>query len=361
MIRVGLGVLLSVILISGSTVLVFGDHGERQTIRSPNHQISEGVLPHEVQCLKGKTLVVKSSGIGAACVKATTYAKLIATGWGMSADTYKSILEAGKSDEIILTMAGGTIKQEIRAIIGFQNQQNQSPIVNDTPVVDDPPVVDFPTNSNELSITVGFPNKSIVQTMNQRLDSSGDNVASFRANAIDDYPNLNQIYLQPSRQDILDSIPEAKSKGFEYLGYDIERGFLPDPNELDSVPQFISEVSDEAHKNGLKLMVGSSRPTLAKFWDKTDWSKVDVFLLPLQKVAGTPDYQNLGEKYGSHARNMNPDIIIFSNINLEYASIDTAVNEITQLKNKGIIDGVSILGMRISDADFNNLLTALGR
>jgi len=49
------------------------------------------------------------------------------------------------------------------------------------------------------------------------------------------------------------------------------------------------------------------------------------------------------ERYPGYARSMNPNRKIFSNINLEFVSINTAVYEINQLKNKGLMDGVSII------------------
>jgi len=210
-----------------------------------------------------------------------------------------------------------------------------------------------------LLITIGFPPTILSNTINLRLNSN-DNVASFQTNTIDGYPKLNTILLRKSFEDVQSAIPIALANGYNVIGYDAEKGFIP-ADELDKIHIIISNSCNLIHDANLECMVGSSRPTLKTFWDKVDWTEVDIFLLPLQKVAGTPEYQILGERYGGHAKAMNPNIKIFSNINLEFVSIDTAVSEITQLRNKGLIDGVSIISLRISDSDLNGLLTALGR
>lgn len=211
----------------------------------------------------------------------------------------------------------------------------------------------------ELYITIGFPPSALSNTVNQKLNSN-DYVASFQTNTLDRFPLLNTILLEKSFEDVQSAIPIALANGYNVIGYDAEKAFIP-ADELDKIHVIVSDSCNLIHDAGLKCMVGSSRPTLKTFWDKVDWTEVDIFLLPLQKVAGTPDYQILGERYGGHAKAMNPNIKIFSNINLEFVSIDTAVSEITQLRDKGIIDGVSIISLRISDSDLISLLTALGR
>jgi len=148
--------------------------------------------------------------------------------------------------------------------------------------------------------------------------------------------------------------------GFNVVGYDIERSWLP-AGELENISSLISQASDLIHAEGLEMMVGSSRPTLKQFWNTADWTGVDIFLMPLQKVAGTPDYQILGERYAGHVRAMSPNTTIYANVNLEYATQETIVSEIQQLREKGLIDGVSILCMSCSAQEYSNLMTALGR
>lgn len=214
-------------------------------------------------------------------------------------------------------------------------------------------------------VIVGFPNNANIQPLVREHASI---VASFNPSILDKFPDNEKLFLAVGIENFKSAVHVAKQRGYEYVGYDAEKGFLEkegllhewqDSNGRVIVHESINKSCDYAHENGIKCMVGSSRPSLQHFYSNIDWSNVDVFLIPLQKTTGSPEYESLGQLYGGFARAQNPNLIIASNVNVKFCSIDCLVSEAGKIDD--ITDGISVISFDFTPAQFVELVEKIRR
>ncbi|MDH3856130.1 MAG: hypothetical protein OES27_08430, partial [Nitrosopumilus sp.] len=74
--------LLFLLIIISSSFLI-AEAGAIVHFPPPLKQVSEGVLPKNVTCSEGFSLIIKTAGASPACVNHTSVEKLIQRGWGI--------------------------------------------------------------------------------------------------------------------------------------------------------------------------------------------------------------------------------------------------------------------------------------
>jgi len=332
-------VFLGIILISSSTLLVFGDHGERHTIRSPNYQISEGVLLHEVQCLQGKTLVVKNSGIGAACVNSSTYAKLISSGWGVSVDTYNAMLNVGTA-----------------AICNTEFHLENGECVKDKP----DNFCEVSGTCPDMPVTLLDPPPGF-DSITAKFLKDGDYTVSFGPWIMKRLPNtdfLQLAYSIPTIEQAIRNDPDHRVKIISYDNESHNADYTSPPNELAEPAKYSDIACNIIKKAGYPCGLAPSRDLLLKEWEDVDWSNVDQLDMQLQRVKTSAEIRDVFAPIAIEAKRQNPNIQIHMVVNPTFNTNEEISQRIDIIREH--IDGIGIVAPRdMTEAHYISFLNSL--
>lgn len=203
--------------------------------------------------------------------------------------------------------------------------------------------------------------ESTQEVIASRLDSN-DFVNNFRINVLDSFPEqqhiLNEASIADIRHAIESEIPESGAD-VDYIMYDNEGWGITPEEERKWPGRSTNQAADIVHYAGYYFAASPDRRTLIGELEGTDWSKVELLVIQVQTVVGTPGFKNIVEKTSHEVRSENPDTIILAQVNPLTHSISQIEEAINSVRDK--IDGVSIVWKGDDASTLDDLLVALGR
>jgi hypothetical protein len=194
-----------------------------------------------------------------------------------------------------------------------------------------------------------------------RLDSN-DFVNNFRISVLDSFPEqqhiLNEASIADIRHAIESEIPESGVE-VDYIMYDNEGWGITPEEERKWSGRSTNQAADIVHYAGYDFAASPDRRTLIRELEGTDWSKVEMLVIQVQTVVGTPEFKNVVEKASHEVRSENAGTIILVQVNPLTHSISQIEEAVNSVRDK--IDGVSIVWKGDDASVLDDLLVALGR
>jgi hypothetical protein len=326
-------------------------------LESPLKQMKHGVLAYNVKCNTGFELILKIHGASPACVKPSTAQDLIQRGWGVMPSTSTPIptTTIPQSNTTALSPSATTSSYHLVFLL----QATASPKTYS----DNLDLFAKYLKSGDFLFITGNPkahaSKVLQQTQAARLVvSPGVKVYSL------------QFYFKIA--DLMGNTTKLP-KGFDYIGYDYEKGNLYSPeftaNETTSVGYFDTAQAGVKNYNTItgsdaRFMVTPPYGELKNA--KWNWGQaaqhMDTINMQMQGFLRDSNYRDLVISLVSQIRQESPNTQLFVQVSISPArgTVQDNVNAINILKTLPI-DGILVFYNNSQTSDLQQLFTLLNR